>query len=410
MNLTASAIRVVVPGQLHAGKPFEIKVGVAGPFGLLLKNVEIKVNGEIYTTDESGYACVPFFFLSAGSYTVILSYEDVSREIVLNVEPASWLVLCWIGADNNLSENVSNDLEEMKSAAKDVSVIVLLDEDGTLRDGVYALSMDSVFVRIEFFSEINSGSGTNLSWFVNKYTACDANKKALILWNHGNAWDDSDPYRTKGISYDDQSGDFLEIIELKNALQHTHWDVLGFDACLMGSVEVLYELKDLADYFLASPGEIPSSGWDYRFLAHVSDSNPEGFCKRAIDQWKSFYAGTSYEQLLNGWNAEKLNEAVKILASKVQNLSSVPEADTLYSLFPQLCDLGEVLDSFGWSDVLSEFQSARIPQATDPTICLSVFLPQNSNQLGPYRDMYSQLSFSQDTGWLDWLDSLLNNP
>ncbi|WP_448535580.1 clostripain-related cysteine peptidase, partial [Pseudothermotoga sp.] len=384
MSLNSSAIRVILPSELYAGKPFEMKIGVVGPLGFLLRNVEVKIDGQTYTTDETGYARVQFFFFEAGSYSVILSYGDVSTKIVLNVKPASWLVLCWFGADNNLSSYVNSDLEEMKSAAKDVAVIAFVDRVGTMSDGIYALSMDSVFVRIEFFNETNSGSGTNLSWFVNKYGTCDANKKSLILWNHGSAWDDTDPYRPKGISYDDQSRDFLTTLELKNALQGTRWDVLGFDACLMGSVEVLYEFKDLADYFLASPGEIPSYGWDYRFLAAISDSDSKGFCEKAIDQWRRFYTNGRYERLLNAWDAQKLDEAVTMLAKKMNPANGLPDVNTVYPTSPsspRLCDLGEVLGSFGWSDVLSQFQSARIPQTTNALLYLSVFLPRERSQI-----------------------------
>ena len=406
MNLNSSVVRVVLPSELYAGKPFEMKVGVVGPLGFLLRNVEVKIDGRTYTTDETGYARVQFFFFKEGSYRVVLTYKETREEISFNVKPASWLVLCWFGADNNLSRYVSYDLEEMKSAAKDVAVIVFVDQEGAVKDGIYALSIDGMFVRVEPFNETDSGSGENLSRFVNKYGACDANKKALILWNHGSAWDDTDPYTPKGISYDDQSRDFLTILELKSALEDTHWDVLGFDACLMGSVEVLYELKDLADYFLASPGEIPSYGWDYRFLAFISGSNSESFCEKAIDRWRSFYANGPYKPLLNAWNSEKLSQAVSILAERMNRTNGLPAVSTVYSNSPRLCDLGEVLDRLGWSDVLDRFQLARILQTKDALLYLSVFLPQNRYQLNTYLDMYSQLSFSKDTGWLDWLNSL----
>lgn len=406
MSLTSSVVRVILPSELYAGKPFEMKVGVVGPLGFLLRNVEVKIDGRTYTTDETGYARVQFFFFEAGSYRVVLTYKETREEVSFNVKPASWLVLCWFGADNNLSQYVSYDLEEMRSAAKDVAVIAFVDQKGAVKDGIYALSNDGMFVRVEPFNETNSGSGTNLCYFVNKYGACDANKKALILWNHGNAWNDTDPYTPKGISYDDQSRDFLTILELKNALRGTHWDVLGFDACLMGSVEVLYELKDLADYFLASPGEIPSYGWDYRFLASISGSDSESFCEKAIDRWRSFYTNGPYKPLLNAWNSEKLSQAVSILAERMNRTNGLPAVSTVYSNSPRLCDLGEVLDRLGWSDVLSQFQLARIPEATGSTIYLSVFLPRERGQIDTYHEMYSQLSFSKDTGWLDWLNSL----
>lgn len=43
-----------------------------------------------------------------------------------------------------------------------------------------------------------------------------------------------------------------------------HLDYLLFDACLMGCVEVAYELKDIADYIGFSPAEVLSEGLDYR--------------------------------------------------------------------------------------------------------------------------------------------------
>lgn len=407
INLTGSAIRVILPDRLYAGKPFELKIGVVDGFGIPLKGVEVNVNGLIFTTDESGYARVPLF-LNAGPYTLKVSHGEVTEEIFLNVEETSWLVLCWFGADNDLSNYVTGDLVEMQMAAGDVAVIVLVDQNGNLNDGVYALSIDGRFVKVESFAnDIDSGSKDNLSRFVEKYHAYAAKRKALVLWNHGTAWDDTDPYRVKGISYDNESGDFLKIPELKEALENFHWDVLGFDACLMGSVEVLYELKDLADYFIAAPSLIPGSGWNYKFLSEVSDVEPENFCKKAIEYWRQAYRGTNYENALNGWRSNQLSTAVNTLASMVKRNSAIQtHADAYNNRPPRLCDLGEVLAEFGWDQALSEFQSARIPEATDFRIYLSVFLPADKNELEIYHSLYSLLSFAKDTAWLDWLDSL----
>lgn len=406
VNLTGSNIRVILPDKLYAGKPFELKIGVFDWLGVPLKGVDVNVNGSIFTTDESGYARVPLF-LNAGLYKLKVSYKEVTEEILLNVQEASWLVLCWFGADNNLSNYVSGDLAEMQMAAKDVAVIAFVDQSGNLNDGVYALSTDGRFVKVESFAnDVNSGSKDSLSRFVEKYHAYAARRKALVLWNHGTAWDDTDPYRVKGISYDDESREFLKILELKEALENLRWDVLGFDACLMGSVEVLYELKDLADYFIAAPSLIPASGWNYKFLSEVSHVEPEDFCRKVIGYWRQTYSGTDYEDALNGWRSDQLGRAVSVLATMTNGTPAIQIRATVYSDRPRLCDLGEVLGQFGWDQALSEFQSARIPEVTDLKIYLSVFLPMDKNELENYYDMYSQLSFAKHTGWLDWLDNL----
>ncbi|KAF2957558.1 hypothetical protein AS159_07805 [Thermotoga sp. Ku-13t] len=406
INLTSSAIRVILPDELYAGKPFELKIGVVNWLGVPLKDVDVNVNGLIFTTDESGYARVPLF-LNAGPYTLEVSYGKVTEKIFLNVEEASWLVLCWFGADNDLSNYVAGDLAEMQMAAGDVSVIVLVDQSSNLNDGVYALSIDGRFVKVESFAnDIDSGSKDNFSRFVEKYHAYAAKRKALVLWNHGTAWDDTERYKIKGISYDDESRDFLKISELKEALENFHWDVLGFDACLMGSVEVLYELRGLADLFIAAPSLIPGSGWNYKFLSEVSDVEPEDFCKKTIEYWRQAYGDPNYENVLNGWRSNQLSKAVNTLAIMVKGTPAIQTHATVYNDNPRLCDLGEVLEEFGWNQALSEFQSARIPEATDSKIYLSVFLPADKNELESYYSMYSLLSFAKDAAWLDWLDSL----
>lgn len=60
-----------------------------------------------------------------------------------------------------------------------------------------------------------------------------------------------------------------------------HLDYMIFDACLMGSVEVVYELRDVADMICASPAEVLSYGFDYSASELLLSRNPspEGFCE-----------------------------------------------------------------------------------------------------------------------------------
>lgn len=45
-------------------------------------------------------------------------------------------------------------------------------------------------------------------------------------------------------------------------------DYILFDACLMASVEVAWQLRDVCSYIGAAPCEIPAAGFNYRTLAH----------------------------------------------------------------------------------------------------------------------------------------------
>ena len=58
----------------------------------------------------------------------------------------------------------------------------------------------------------------------------------------------------------------IEIFDLAAAIPY-RLDYILFDACLMGTVEVAWELRNVCDYVAASPCEIPAAGFDYSTLA-----------------------------------------------------------------------------------------------------------------------------------------------
>ena len=43
-----------------------------------------------------------------------------------------------------------------------------------------------------------------------------------------------------------------------NSFQQGESEFILFDACLMSSIEVLYDLRDKAKYVIASPAELPA--------------------------------------------------------------------------------------------------------------------------------------------------------
>ena len=58
-------------------------------------------------------------------------------------------------------------------------------------------------------------------------------------------------------------GDELDVSEFIDGLDEWSWDFILLDDCFMASVETLYEMRTLADYFIASPTEIMMAGFPY---------------------------------------------------------------------------------------------------------------------------------------------------
>jgi len=90
----------------------------------------------------------------------------------------------------------------------------------------------------------------------------------LILWNHG-----SGPMM--GFGYDEIFNDILSLEDIIDAMKHSPFSrgnklgFVGFDACLMSSIEVAYAFYEYAEYLIASQEIIPGWGWDYAFLGNL---------------------------------------------------------------------------------------------------------------------------------------------
>lgn len=96
-------------------------------------------------------------------------------------------------------------------------------------------------------------------------------RRIFSLWNHGAAY--------LGVGNDSRQGDdaMVTLPELKTAFAETqsHFDLLGFDACLMASVEVANTIYAYADYMLASQDLEPGHGWDYIQILEWIQTHPQ---------------------------------------------------------------------------------------------------------------------------------------
>ena len=65
------------------------------------------------------------------------------------------------------------------------------------------------------------------------------------------------------LSFGDDYGAEMKVTTLAQALEGRSFDFIYFDACLMGSVEVAYELRKLTPWIVGSPTELQVYGMPY---------------------------------------------------------------------------------------------------------------------------------------------------
>ncbi len=89
------------------------------------------------------------------------------------------------------------------------------------------------------------------------------------------------------------------------------YDLIGFDNCLMSSVEVAYELKDLTDYFVVSEETEPGTGWDYLWL-NVFTGSEDGTTNPVYHERNAVEVGTRIIDLFpmpdTNWSVEEGRE------------------------------------------------------------------------------------------------------
>ena len=94
-----------------------------------------------------------------------------------------------------------------------------------------------------------------LDYCTSNYTA---NRQALIFWDHGGG-------SITGYGYDEKhkSAGSMDLSEINQALKKSgqKFDFIGFDACLMATLETAQMCSNYADYLVASEETEPGVGW-----------------------------------------------------------------------------------------------------------------------------------------------------
>ncbi len=243
---------------------------------------------------------------------------------------ACWTVMVYLDGDNNLEPAAIDDLNEMEAvgSTNKVNVVVQFDRhaayDNTNGNWTtckrYYVTKDAngydgviTSTQLSDEGELNMGDFNTLANFVTwAKTDYPADHYLLVLWDHGSGWKapKSDPVKT--VCVDETDLDSLTVEEVSRALDSVTCsggcplDIVGFDACLMGMLEVDYEIMPYAHYRV-SPEEVePFDGWDYigllQFLANNPYALPADVSTKIVTDYMKFY----------GWSGGETQSAVHL--------------------------------------------------------------------------------------------------
>ena len=202
-------------------------------------------------------------------------------------DPGTWTIFVYMCGTDLESENglASMDLQEMVDASTGTNVRYVVQTGGTQAwDNDYTDT--AVFGRYEISAGeiaqigeqelISMGDSSALADFLKwGVTTYPAEKMGVILWNHGGG-------SITGICFDEMYDyDSLSLRELDAALLSVYdsmtdnFEFIGFDACLMSTIECANVLASYADYMYGSEETEPGYGWDYKEIGDYLGAHPE---------------------------------------------------------------------------------------------------------------------------------------
>ncbi len=197
----------------------------------------------------------------------------------------------------------SSDIAEMTSATWSDNINIVIQTGGATRWSDVRINPNRTqrflyskgeFSEIENMPLQPSSVPETLASFL---TYCRDNYPAdhtmLVLWNHGGG--------AFGYGNDSIFGDMFQLSDIRAALSSAYepnlddpaFDIIGFDACLMSSLEATHALDGFAKYYAVSEETEPMDGWSYdKWLQAMTDDptmSPARICQAIADSYTDCY-------------------------------------------------------------------------------------------------------------------------
>lgn len=374
---------------------------------------------------------------------------------------ADWTVMVWLNGDNNLEEFIRDDWKELAvvGSTDRVNVVVQIDLSKTAdtrRFRIPAKGGPNRLADMEAIGERNMVKGSELQEFVEwARKHHKAKRYALVISSHGDGWREfilggqpagpglitassrsatigaadvkpqpeasrralflppgvfGSPNRSINADDTDGIGDALynrEIADsLKAALKGDKLNLLVFDACLMGMIEVAYGMRDVAEYFVASEELVQNGGFNYTPILAELVARPSlqaealaGFLVREYETLHGVAERDDPARTLAAFRLDQMGEVAKALsrlsvalidemADERETVARVRRRLPVYAEGPcgQVDDCLYHVDLKRFADLLARYATSPIVKEHAQEVSLLIADSRVARYAGAHRD------------------------
>jgi len=349
-----------------------------------------------------------------------------------------WTIMVYVNGKNNLMPYALKDMNEMEKIGSSDKVNVVAETGliagygtmpwtGTAR---FLIKKDSDINKVsspilQNLGKSDMGDYKNVVAFVKwAQAAYPAKHYMLVVWNHGAGWIKSRVEVTKGISYDDETGNHINTPQMGLMMKAIgKIDVYGSDACLMQMPEVNYEIKDYVDYIVGSEETEPGDGYTYDLLLGPLVKNPmmsaADLGKLAVNAYADHYGTQDHTQSLvlasamNGLIAPLNNFVKAAMAANEKPLIKAAMSSAQAYAYPENKDLWHFLNLYAASSKDANVKAAakalqdyltgtlilhnRVNSNYSDSHGLAIYMPNYANS------SYSALAWAKDSQWDEFI-------
>lgn len=247
-----------------------------------LQSTLTNTDGDLFTTSNARGTS-----LSLSSDGLAITRAQLTEETPMGEQGTRTVLIYLCGTDLESSKDSGlavADIKEMVSAASNPNLKVIIETGGAKRWSDSKISAKNItrfmvtsdgLTQLELLPQANMGSASTLAdfliWGVTNYPA---EKIDVILWNHGSG-------SINGVCFDENYDyDSLSVQELDEAFLAAYskmtdkFESVGFDACLMSTIEVANVLASYSNYMIASEESEAGSGWAYKAVMNALANDP----------------------------------------------------------------------------------------------------------------------------------------
>ena len=259
-----------------------------------------------------------------------------------------------------------------------------------------------------------------------------ADRYILIFWDHGGG-------TIGGFGYDENYPDAsaLTLSQLRNAIKASGvaFDMVGFDACLMATVECAWAMEPVADYLVASEQTEPGDGWSWTGFLNQLGSDPStattDLGKTIIDDFSAHYAETGEEDTtLSLIDLREISRVYERLSTFLDEAADSIEADN--ALFTTMSgarsraksyaedsvdqvDLVDMVDrsDFEGADDVSEAVASCVKYRSDTSSGsngIAMYFPYSEvSQYSDVRQVLEDIGYTEPVAFYDYFLSVMGN-